>query len=36
MEHFGVNPEDYFDIDDMARILERSGLYVVEPDYGNE
>lgn len=36
VEHVGINPEDYFDTDDMARILERSGLYVVEPDYGNE
>lgn len=36
LEHFGINPTDYLEIDEMSRILERQGLHVVEPDYGNE
>lgn len=41
IDHFGVDPRDYFDIYDLdpseaAEYAERHGFYLSEPDYGND
>jgi len=41
VEHFEVDPRDYFDIDDLDTseledLVRRRGLYIDEPDYGND
>jgi hypothetical protein len=36
IEHFGIDPKDYMDTDEMVSELERHGMHVTEPDYGND
>ncbi|WP_119273132.1 hypothetical protein [Taklimakanibacter deserti] len=36
MEHFGIDPADYMETDEMIRQLERHGMFVYEQEYDNE